>query len=97
MTPTNSNGAGHHPDAATSANAPNAQAKGTAPFIWATAFPPVGKRRWWLIIVHPCPYCSGGAHAHRGGPNGGLRRAGCGHGSYYVRPRLSPTAQRGAA
>lgn len=70
----------------------------SAPRVWAVAYPPAGQRRHWLLVVQSCPKCPGGGpHAHRGGQNGGLRRAGCGQGRYFVQPRLSVTAQRGAA
>lgn len=51
----------------------------------ATAYPPVGRRSMWLLLVRRCPVCRG-AHLHRGAPHGGLRRAGCGKGAYLVVP-----------
>ena len=54
----------------------------------ALAFRPSGRRRGWLWLVRRCPYCSvdgaASAHAHRGGPVGGLRTAGCGRGEYVL-------------
>lgn len=74
------------------------QPQNSAPNVWAVAYPPAGQRRYWLLVVQSCPKCAGGGpHAHRGGQDGGLRRAGCGRGRYFVQPRLSVTAQRGAA
>lgn len=58
----------------------------SVPYVWATAYPPAGRRHHWLLVILSCPACRG-AHAHRGGADGGLRRAGCGSGSYYVKPR----------
>lgn len=50
----------------------------------ALAFHPAGRRRGWLWLVEHCPYCGGYAHAHRGGPVGGVRRAGCDRGDYRL-------------
>lgn len=47
---------------------------------------PSGARALWAWIVGRCPYC-GQPHLHRGGPAGGLRRAGCGLGMYRVTAR----------
>jgi hypothetical protein len=44
---------------------------------------PSGARKLWLWIVGSCVFCAG-AHAHRGGPKCGVRRAGCGNGEYEV-------------
>lgn len=52
--------------------------------VWATGYPPAGQRRHWLLVTDNCPYCISGSHAHRGGPDGGIRRAGCGGGAYVV-------------
>ena len=49
----------------------------------ATGLPPCGRRLLWLWLVLNCRYC-GGCHAHRGGPKGGLRRAGCNRGWYVL-------------
>lgn len=95
-------GAGHHPGtaaakiSATLTQLDQTHVQATAPTVWAVAYPPAGHRRHWLFIVAPCFAC-GGAHAHRGGQDGGLRRAGCGRGSYVVQPRVSVQAQRSAA
>jgi hypothetical protein len=52
--------------------------------VWAIGYPPCGGRRTnWLLIVPCCPHCSG-PHHHRGGPDGGIRRAGCDRGAYVV-------------
>lgn len=57
------------------------------PTVWGTAYPPAGHRRRWLLVVLRCSECLG-AHQHYLRDNtGGLRRRGCGAGSYYVRPR----------
>ncbi len=56
--------------------------------IWCAGYPPAGRRRHWRLIVTSCPFCGpGSAHAHRGGPGGGLRRAECGRGDYLLRAR----------
>lgn len=62
--------------------------------VWAVGYPPSGRRRYWLLIVRVCPFCALGHHAHRGGPDGGSRRAGCGRGNYRVitLPALAVTA-----
>lgn len=54
----------------------------TARGVW---LPPSGRRTIGLWIVGRCPLagCSG-SHAHRGGPAGGVRRAGCGRGEYLL-------------
>lgn len=54
----------------------------TARGVW---LPPSGRRTIGLWIVGRCPFgrCHG-SHAHRGGPDGGRRRAGCGLGDYLV-------------
>lgn len=49
----------------------------------AAGFAPVGRRRLWLLLVPDCPFC-GQVHAHRGGPSGGARAAGCGRGAYEL-------------
>lgn len=61
----------------------------TALYVWSVAYPPSGRRRGWLCVVRTCPFCTAGNHAHRGGPQGGLKRAGCGRGSYYVKTHIS--------
>jgi hypothetical protein len=50
----------------------------------AVGLKPGGVRELWLWIVGRCEYCSG-AHAHRGAPKCGVRRAGCGKGEFDVR------------
>jgi len=59
----------------------------SAPIARAVGLAPSGGRTLWLWVVgrYPIPGC-GGNHAHRGGPNGGLRRAGCGGGEYCGSP-----------
>jgi hypothetical protein len=53
--------------------------------IWCIGYPPAGQRRHWLLVVDNCPFDCGGSHAHRGGgPEGGIKRAGCGGGAYVV-------------
>lgn len=104
MSPGNDGGAARsHSDGPTSRISPTTQQddqrdQGSAPRVWAVAYPPAGLRRYWLLVVQSCPKCTGGGpHAHRGGQDGGLRRAGCGQGRYFVQPRLSVNAQRGVA
>ncbi len=55
----------------------------SVPLARAVGLAPSGARKLWLWIVGRCDFC-GGAHAHRGGPKGGVRRAGCGRGEYEV-------------
>jgi hypothetical protein len=52
---------------------------------FAYAYPPCGRRAYWLLIVVSCPHC-GGAHHHRGSRAGGRRQASCRQGWYVVRP-----------
>lgn len=52
---------------------------------FAHAYPPSGRRQYWLLLVVSCPLCHG-THHHRGGRAGGLRQASCGRGQYMVRP-----------
>lgn len=52
----------------------------------AVGLPPCGARGYWAWVVGRCPYCAG-SHLHRGGHNGGVRRAGCGAGEYQVTAR----------
>lgn len=49
------------------------------------AYPPAGRRTLWVLVVRVCPWCRG-AHVHRSTGNGGIRTAGCGKGTYLVRP-----------
>lgn len=56
------------------------------PTVAAEAYPPAGRRSQWLLLIKSCPFCGGYAHAHRGGPAGGLRDAGCGRGEYLLQP-----------
>lgn len=49
----------------------------------AVGLAPCGGRLRWAWIVARCPFCSG-SHLHRGGRDGGIRRAGCGRGEYRV-------------
>lgn len=90
-----SGGSGHHPESPAEKIAAAAklqdQGQGSAPddliVAVATAVPPLGRRTLWLHWVPSCPFCGYG-HAHRaGGLTGGIRQAGCGRGSYYVRVR----------
>jgi hypothetical protein len=70
-------------------------AKSSRPlYVWAEGHKPSARRRYWLLIVRQCPYCAAGQHAHRGGEGGGLRRAGCGRGEYFlkIRPVLGAAA-----
>lgn len=54
------------------------------PIVTASAYPPAGRRRLWLLLVSHCVLCQC-AHAHRSSvPCGGLRAAGCGRGDYLV-------------
>lgn len=53
------------------------------PVARAVGLAPSAGRTHWAWVVARCPYC-GGSHLHRGGPQGGLRRAGCGAGIYQV-------------
>ncbi len=69
--------------AATSPGQTSAPDRQAAPVARAVGLAPSGARKLYLWIVGRCMYC-GGAHAHRGGPKGGLRRAGCGRGDYEV-------------
>lgn len=57
--------------------------------VYATAYPPAGQRRRWLIVTDPCPLdgCGGGRHVHAAADlstAGGVRRAGCRRGTYWV-------------
>lgn len=54
--------------------------------VWAVAYPPAGLRQRWLLVVLRCSECCG-SHGHYTGSTGGIRRRGCGRGSYLVRPR----------
>ena len=47
-------------------------------------YPPSGRRRLALVVVPRCFFCTG-SHAHRGGADGAVRRAGCGRGAYVVK------------
>lgn len=90
---------GHHPRATTATSVhTSTQADpdhGTAALhvrsTAAQAYPPAGRRSLWLLLVKSCPFC-GYAHAHRGGPTGGLREAGCGRGEYAIRPVVAVSA-----
>lgn len=64
--------------------------------VWGVGYPPSGHRRYWLVAVL-CPNCRGW-HSHRTGPNGGLRRAGCGRGAYLIKVRrpLASVGRRAA-
>jgi hypothetical protein len=70
--------------AATSPGQISAPDRQTAPVATAVGRKPSGARAFWAWIVANCPYGCGGSHLHRGGPQGGLRRAGCGLGQYQV-------------
>jgi hypothetical protein len=52
------------------------------PSVFATRYPPSGRRTQVLLVVRNCAYCTPGDHAHRGQP--GIRDAGCGAGQYRV-------------
>lgn len=69
--------------AATSPGKTSAPHRQAAPVARAVGPAPSGACTLWLWIVGRCVFC-GGAHAHRGGPKGGLCRAGCGRGEYEV-------------
>jgi hypothetical protein len=70
----------HHAAGQPHGNAPEPVREVIAPGV---GLKPSGVRLFWAWVVARCPYC-GGSHLHRGGPKGGLRRAGCGRGSYVV-------------
>ena len=89
---------GHHPRATTAttvltsahheADTPHGTAAldvGSTVVVTAEAYPPVGRRSQWLLLVKSCVFC-GYAHGHRGSPAGGPREAGCGRGEYMLRP-----------
>jgi hypothetical protein len=71
------------------ANTINTRESNDAPAVWAVAYPPAGHRRRWLVVVLRCTQCQGSHHHYLGDNTGGLRRRGCGAGSYYVRPRAA--------
>ena len=57
------------------------------PPVWSIGYPPGGKRHRWLLIVQTCPTCRATHHHFSPGPHGGIRRAGCGRGSYLLKSR----------
>lgn len=72
----------------TAAPTPQDRCHGSAsprlPVAIATAVPPLGRRRLWLLLVEACPHCTY-AHVHRAAAAiGGARAGGCGR-TYYVR------------
>jgi hypothetical protein len=62
----------------------SAPARERAPIARAVGLAPAAGRVLWAWIVTHCPFGCGGAHLHRGGVAGGVRRAGCGRGEYQV-------------
>ena len=62
------------------------------PQVRAEAFPPAGRRSTWLLLVRSCVWC-GCAHAHRGGPTGGVRESGCARGTYELKPIIMMPAR----
>jgi hypothetical protein len=63
------------------------------PPLWTVGYPPAGRRSRWLLIVQRCDACTG-AHSHFGSSTGGIRRRGCGAGSYYLHVRTALAVAR---
>ncbi len=56
------------------------------PTVYASLLAPSGRRTRYALVTSGCPHCSGGRHLHFVDRpiTAAERRAGCGHGRYWV-------------
>jgi hypothetical protein len=69
---------------------------GDAPTVLGLVYGPAGRRRWYLVLVERCHWCTGAHHHHTPWPPSGVLRRSCPTWGrrYVIAPRAVDTSRR---